>query len=168
MGSPFDLSSTEITDEQRTVEVFLQPGEFFWGDRFSRIWTILGSCVAVCVWNEGRQVGGMNHILLPGISPDGAKIQGAPAKYAVDAIDVFLKEMRREKLAPHTFVAKVFGGSSLMESVRHSVGVKNAESVRSLLAAAGIPVVAEDLGGSGHRKVIFNLDDGSAWVRNHH
>ena len=29
------------------------------------ITTILGSCVSVCLWDQARQIGGMNHILLP-------------------------------------------------------------------------------------------------------
>lgn len=157
----------DLTSEQQTIEVFLQPGEFFWGDRFSRIWTILGSCVAVCVWHAGQRVGGMNHILLPGVAPDGMPGAGAPAKYAADAIDVFLSEMKRAGLPPRTFAAKVFGGSSLLDGKGRTVGMKNVESVRALLAAASIPVIAEDLGGSGHRKVIFDISDGSAWVRNH-
>ncbi|MEC8196132.1 MAG: hypothetical protein VX228_07415, partial [Pseudomonadota bacterium] len=28
--------------------------------------TILGSCVAACMWDETAGIGGMNHFLLPG------------------------------------------------------------------------------------------------------
>ena len=46
---------------QSVIEIFLQPGELWFGDEQTRIRTILGSCVAVTLWHPGRRIGGMCH-----------------------------------------------------------------------------------------------------------
>jgi chemotaxis protein CheD len=64
--------------------------------------------------------------------------------------------------------AKVFGGAPVLGSARlggTSLGADNVELARSLLAAAGIPVVAEDTGGERGRRLIFQTDDGLAFVK---
>ena len=45
------------------------------------------------------------------------------------------------------------------------LGERNVAAARRLLAAAGIAVVAEDVGGSRGRKLVFHTDDGVALVR---
>ncbi len=43
----------------------LQPGEIFVSGNGTSITTLLGSCVAVCLWDEKKKIGGMNHVILP-------------------------------------------------------------------------------------------------------
>ncbi|MGI9213007.1 MAG: chemotaxis protein CheD, partial [Methylococcaceae bacterium] len=47
------------------IEIFLQPGEYYFSDRDTRIRTVLGSCVAITFWHPGILVGGMCHFMLP-------------------------------------------------------------------------------------------------------
>ena len=47
------------------IEIFLQPGDFYFGDKDTRIRTILGSCVSITLWHPTRLIGGMCHFLLP-------------------------------------------------------------------------------------------------------
>jgi chemotaxis protein CheD len=64
--------------------------------------------------------------------------------------------------------AKVFGGASVIgafRDARNQLGMKNIQIALDLLATAGIPVIAEDVGGQRGRKVIFQTHDGTAWVR---
>jgi Chemotaxis protein; stimulates methylation of MCP proteins len=48
------------------MEIFLQPGDWYFGDRDTRIRTLLGSCIAITIWHPRLLVGGMCHFLLPG------------------------------------------------------------------------------------------------------
>jgi chemotaxis protein CheD len=166
MDKTVDLSKTEVIDQRRIIDVFLQPGEHFWGDRYNRIWTILGSCVAVCIYHEEKKIGGMNHILLPGSAPEGKNDPYFPAKYADNAMQIMADEIKKLGLRPSGFTAKLFGGGNrLFENTKESVGDRNLRSVITALDALGIPVVAQDHGGNNHRKIIFDLNEGKVWVK---
>ncbi len=47
------------------MEVFLQPGELYFGDGRTRVRTLLGSCVAIAVWHPRLRIGGLCHYMLP-------------------------------------------------------------------------------------------------------
>lgn len=165
MGTTIDISQ-EITAQERRIDVFLQPGEQYWGDRNSRIWTVLGSCVSVCLHNTELKIGGMNHILLPGSAPENKRDPAFPARYADQAMSLMAKEIAHLGLKPQSFVAKVFGGGNrIKESQEKSVGERNFQSVLESLRDMGISVVAEDHGGTDHRKIIFDIEEGKVWVK---
>ena len=46
------------------IEVFLQPGELYFGDRYTRLRTLLGSCVSIVLWHREALLGGMCHYML--------------------------------------------------------------------------------------------------------
>ena len=41
------------------------PGEFYVSKSDELITTVLGSCIAACIYDEGLGIGGMNHFMLP-------------------------------------------------------------------------------------------------------
>src|SRR5260370_577160 len=45
--------------------VYLHPGQMFASTEPCVVTTILGSCVAICLWDPSTGVGGANHYLLP-------------------------------------------------------------------------------------------------------
>ncbi len=47
---------------------FLHPDRMFVSDEPTSVTTILGSCVAVCLWDTARRIGGINHCLLSEVS----------------------------------------------------------------------------------------------------
>ncbi|MGE5504661.1 MAG: chemotaxis protein CheD, partial [Actinomycetota bacterium] len=51
-----------------TSQVFLTAGDVYCADRPTRISTVLGSCVAVCLVSARHRAAGMNHFVLP-LSP---------------------------------------------------------------------------------------------------
>lgn len=141
--------------------LYVQPGQM----RLStggEITTILGSCVAVCLWSH-RGIGGMNHFLLPRDAPT----PQTELRYAPTAISRLVQAMIEAGAARSTLVAKVFGGASVMASFQlpNHLGLQNAEAALRLLAAEGIAIVAQDIGGTRGRKLKFQTDDGSAIVK---
>jgi chemotaxis protein CheD len=126
--------------------------------------TVLGSCVSVCLWDPALGAGGLNHFLLPH--------QGQPgepsARYGDVAIEELLAALERLGCRRRSLRAKLFGGASVVDTGRagaDTLGMKNVAMARELLAATGIPVIGEDVGGTHGRKLVFHTDDGAAWVR---
>jgi chemotaxis protein CheD len=154
--------ASEPTD-LRTL--YLEPGGLVAAARPTEITTILGSCVAVCLWDEQQRVGGLNHFLLPS-APKG---QPLSARHGDAAIPMLLRELERLGGQRQRVRAKVFGGALMMGPPRPGagpgLGERNAELARRLLAELGIPIVAEDLGGNSGRKLRFRTHDGTALVK---
>lgn len=144
---------------------YLHPGEIFTSAAPTEVTTILGSCVAVCLWDSQLRVGGLNHFLLP--SPPSA--EPPSARYGDTAIPWLLARLEALGSQRRTLRAKLFGGASVGPGVRSSgrmhLGERNVELARRLLAELGISVVAEDLGGTSGRKLRFRTDDGTALIK---
>ncbi|HET8707446.1 MAG TPA: chemotaxis protein CheD, partial [Pseudomonadales bacterium] len=146
-------------------EIFLHPGEVFFGERKYRIHTLLGSCVALTVWHPVRRVGGMCHCLLPRPAEhrlDPAKLDG---RYACDAIELLLKKMRDFNTRKGEYQVKLFGGAHVNAGTNLEVGVRNIEAARQLVKAVGLVIGSEHVGGKGHRRIIFDISTGDVWLK---
>jgi len=145
-------------------ELYLHPGQIFVSAEPHRVTTILGSCVSVCMWDGARGIGGLNHFLLPHWAGDGhssARFGNVAIRMLVDGL-VGLGVQRRR------LQAKVFGGACVMEAFRGTgehLGVKNVEVAARMLHDEGVDVVARDVGGRRGRKLIFQTNEGSVWMR---
>jgi len=127
--------------------------------------TLLGSCVSVCLWDPHARAGGMNHFLLP---DGGADETGADAtRFGVHAMDCLIGEMLKLGTDPRRFVAKVFGGASVLTLTGQAAGVPaaNLAFVRTFLAREGLRVVATSVGGTLPLQLRFFTDTGKAMVR---
>lgn len=148
------------------IEIFLNPGEYYFGDRDTRIRTILGSCVSITVWHPKLLIGGMCHYMLPSRSE--REMKTGDGKYADEAFGLLLDEVRRCGTALEEYQVKLFGGGNMflrqVGAGRH-IGVKNAEAGRHLVKHYGLHLVSEHLGGAGHRTVLFDIWSGHVWVR---
>ena len=160
------------------LEIFLQPGEFYFGDENTRIRTLLGSCVAVTLWHPRLRIGGMCHYMLPNrrrkdehyMLPNRRREDEAlDGRYADEVLEMFMRELRRSHTRPADYQAKVFGGGRMFayaqKAKRHvDVSERNIDICRRLIAQHGFKIAAEDLGGDGHRNVILDLWSGDVWV----
>ena len=127
-----------------------------------RLLTLLGSCVAVCLYDPGRGVGGMNHYLLPRNNerappPDDVRFGNDALPWLIHAVEEL--GGRRERLQ-----AKLFGGAGAM-GPRNRVGWENIAFARDYLQSQNIPVLAEDVGKRVSRQVRFDTESGRAFVR---
>jgi chemotaxis protein CheD len=142
---------------------YLHAGQIIAAEAPTLVSTILGPCVAVCLWDARRRVGGMNHYMLPHWA--GQEEGGRFGNLATARLfeQVLALGSRRQNL-----VAKVFGGACVIPNLRatskQDLGAQNIEIARKTLAALAVPIVAEDVGGRRGRKVRFQTDDGAAWV----
>ncbi len=148
------------------IDIFLQPGEFYFSDSETRIRTLLGSCVAITMWHPRLQIGGMCHYLLPMRNNEHTELDG---RYANDAIQLFMIELEKTNSLPREYEVKMFGGGNQFPrqtgNNRASVPDNNIQVGRQLLKHHGFTIKAEHLGGTGHRNVIFDVWSGHVWMR---
>jgi len=143
--------------------VYLYPGMLFAEQGEHEVSTVLGSCVAVCLWDPRRRVGGMNHFLLPLWNGEGL----ASPRYGNVAIGKLVERLRELGCQPRALQAKVFGGGTVSPSGAGlwNIGERNAIVALDLLAEAGIPVVGRDLGGSQSRRIRFLTSTGEVYLK---
>jgi chemotaxis receptor (MCP) glutamine deamidase CheD len=123
--------------------------------------TLLGSCVAVCLYDPLLGAGGMNHILLSSC-PAGEK----NARCGVHAMELLINELMNLGGDRRRFIAKAFGGANVIEGVKMPpIGDRNAHFVRAFLATERIPLVAERLGGNHAVHLYFRTDTGKVNLR---
>ncbi len=144
--------------------VYLHPGQVFASSSPSVVTTILGSCVAICVFDSVLKVGGTNHYLLPYWAGDGV----SSPRFGNVAVKQLVEKLINLGSRKADLRAKLFGGACVIDAFRGRgahLGTKNVELGRTILQQEGIPVVADDVGGHRGRKVIFHTDTGVALVR---
>lgn len=152
------------------IDIFLQPGEFYFGDRDTRIRTLLGSCVSITMWHPRKLIGGMCHYLLPSRN---VEVAGLPdGRYAEDAIALFLKEIRAEGTRPAEYQVKLFGGGNMFLEANkrikddcRDVPCRNRSIARQLIHQHGFVIASEHMGGFGHRQIMFDVWSGNVWVK---
>ncbi|BES69088.1 chemoreceptor glutamine deamidase CheD [Marinobacter nanhaiticus D15-8W] len=146
------------------IDIFLQPGDWYFGDEHTRIRTILGSCVAVSLWHPRYRRGGMCHYMLPGTNVEGRTLNG---RYGEDALQLLVQEIIRHGDQPGDYEAKLFGGADMFgaDTRDETVASRNIKAAHALIARHGLRVKSHSLGGNRYRQLIFKLADGSVWVR---
>lgn len=129
--------------------------------------TLLGSCIAVCVYDSRRAIGGMTHFLMPSPSVEDTHrfpdLAHGEFPFGEDAIRALVNEISAMGGGLDRMEAKVFGGADVM-SVLSSVGQRNIACALSVLTDLQIPVRARDVGGTVSRRVYFQPINGRVWV----
>jgi len=137
------------------------PGEYYVSNENLVIMTVLGSCIAACLWDSRMRVGGMNHFMLP----DGDSID-VSGRYGSYAMELLINEMLKQGARRETMQAKIFGGAQVMHSfTTMNVGERNTQFVVNYLHTERIPVVSEDVLDIYPRKVCFFPVTGKAMVK---
>jgi chemotaxis protein CheD len=150
-------------------EIFLNPGEFYFGDDKNNIGTILGSCIAICLWHPRLHIGGMSHFVLPNrqVPLESDQI----GRYAGGCIQLFLAHTQSRGTMLKDYIAKIFGGSNTLEELvkndGDSIGERNAQAAMQLLMEQGVNINVADVGESGYRRITFDLSNGDVWVKRH-
>ena len=155
--------------------IFVMPGEIWFGPGPGRIHTLLGSCLAVCVWHPRRKLGGLCHFLLPssGYRRDHNPGQALNPRYGDEALQAMLLFMHEANTYPHDYQYKLFGAGSFITTPKRPspfvpqrlpVGEQNILAARNWLQALGVTALTEDLGGVESRRIVLDLSTGTVWV----
>ena len=129
--------------------------------RDATISTILGSCVACCLWDPVARVGGMNHILLA-ITPNCPDM--TPSLTAMNAMELLINDMLKLGAFRRRLLAKAFGGASMISGLSE-IGAANGTFLLNYLEREGIECVSQSLGGARARHIVFTPATGAVRMK---
>jgi chemotaxis protein CheD len=129
------------------------------GEADVMISTLLGSCVAVCLYDPLAKLGGMNHFLLGEPGADQRVSAEGMARYGVHAMELLINAMMQRGAMRTRLQAHLYGGANIVAGLG-SIGSSNAAFARRFMQDEGIAVGHTDLGGTSARKVEFLPFDG--------
>ena len=143
-------------------KVFVLPGEMAISRQPTEIATLLGSCVAVCLYNKKIKAGGLNHFMLPSGSKESMK-----GKYGDYATEKLVEMMRRLDPDLRNLEAYIFGGAAVVGHLNTGVGIgiNNIEMADTMMKKHGIHVARREVGGEKGRKIFFNSETGNVELR---
>jgi len=150
---------------QRQVIAKVLPGEFYVSKNDEVISTVLGSCIAACIYDDKLGVGGMNHFMLPiekGVEPTSA--HNLNCRYGNWAMEFLINEVLKNGASRQNLKIKLFGGGKIILPMT-DIGLGNIGFADSYVPEGGRELVSHDVGGPWPRKVNFNPQTGKAQVK---
>ncbi len=147
------------------VHVKLLPGEYYVTTSDEVISTVLGSCVAACIWDPVARIGGMNHFMIPtdGRQKTEAGAIDDAARYGMFAMEFLINKILRHGGERARLKTKIAGGGHVMP-ISTDIGQRNIDFVRQYMAAEGLALTSEHVGGPYPMKLLFHPLDGRARV----
>jgi len=128
--------------------------------------TLLGSCVAACIFDLSAGWGGLNHFLLPCGGPDEPDLGDTATRYGNYAMEALINDLLKQGARRENITVKVFGGANVIEtSSKHMIGSRNADFVLEFLKAEKFRVSGQHLGGDRPRRILFNPTTGKVQMQ---
>jgi chemotaxis protein CheD len=137
---------------------FLYPSAIFAHKEPHIVDTILGSCVAVCLYDPIKKMGSINHFMLPFWNGTGL----ASPKYGNIAIPKIIDQMLAMGSNLNDLQAKIFGGGEVVETKSNMfrIGERNIEIAINTLKEHKIKITGQSVGGKNGRKIRYNTETG--------
>ncbi len=149
----------------RTKTVHIPIGEFRVSvDPADILFTCVGSCVAVALYDSREKIAGLLHVVLPG-HREHERGDDRNAFYADTGVPLLIREMERHGADRDRITAIVAGGACLVAGGNPDIGVGNSEKCLALLTDAGIPVLRQETGGIEGRAVEITIAGGAVRIR---
>ncbi|MBY4892705.1 chemotaxis protein CheD [Rhodobacteraceae bacterium N5(2021)] len=121
--------------------------------------SILGSCVAACVRDPERRIGGMNHFLLPGSDPR----DSGNVRYGAKSMEDLINALLRKGADRRRLEVWLFGGANVL-GTQTGVGAANSAFAMEFVKTEGFTLRGSDLGGTLGRRIRFTPFKGTAQV----
>lgn len=133
---------------------YLYPGNIAAFKEETVISTLLGSCVAVALYDPDMKIGGLNHYLLPEPTPH----EKISPRYGTVAISELISNLKRLGANTNNLKAKIYGGGNVIASALSgpSIGSLNIAVAEKILKQLNIPIVEKNVGGTKARTIKFN------------
>src|SRR5574344_514284 len=151
--------------------VIIYPGEFYTTKKDEIISTVLGSCVAIALFDTKKQFGGMNHFMLAKDSKLTAGTADLMGRFGEYALELLINDMLKNGSMKKDLTAKVFGGSNVLNfppAAGPQVGDLNIKFAFDYLQQENIPVTTSDTGGIEPRKIFYEPETAKIWLKRIH
>ncbi len=155
-----------------TRRIVIEPGEYYVSRKPEVISTLLGSCVAACLYDPVNRIFGMNHFLLAyrHHSQNVPIIQSEEGRYGIYAMELLINAMMKMGANKLNLRAKCFGGGNVLKlredkENQKTVGDVNVDFIKEFLKNEKIPIVNSSLGGNHGRNVHFVGTDYSVFIK---
>ncbi len=130
----------------------------------------LGSCIALILYDEKTETGGMAHIALSNSKVNREKSIKKPGYFVDTCVPEILKKI--QKCSPgierKKLKAYIIGGASICEDQDFfKIGENNIKNTKKLLNEIGIRISKEDTGKNISRTVEFEVSTGRITISNH-
>lgn len=139
------------------MEYFLKPGYIIVYQIPAVVYIVLGSCVAVSLWDKELKIGGLCHYQFP--TPP--KKTDPTARFGSVAIPKLYRMLLEEGARAEYIEAQIFGGADQPGS---DMGNQNVEKAREVLDRMDLRVVSMDVGGEKGRKVVYHVHTNQALI----
>lgn len=138
-------------------KIYIFPGNLEVSKKPCQLKTILGSCVAVCLWDNKLHYGGMNHFMLPLWNGEGL----ASPKYGNIAIEKLVNKMLWSGSSIENLEAKIFGGGNVLDTGNslYNIGGRNIEIALSMIKEYGIKITNSSTGGKRGRVILMDTSN---------
>jgi chemotaxis protein CheD len=150
-------------------KVFLHPGDFVFGEPGTHIHTVLGSCIAICLWHPVLHIGGMCHYVLPFRPKNEPRPAEPDGRYGDEAMQLFDMALRLHQTEYRQYQSKIFGGANMFgnraDSNETLIGEKNAAKAMQLLMERNVEIKVVHVGEQGHRRIAMDVGTGDVWVK---
>ncbi|MCK9636952.1 MAG: chemotaxis protein CheD [Methylobacter tundripaludum] len=162
----------QIGQYQGLPRIIIDPGESYVTKKDEIISTLLGSCVAACLYDPVNHVIGMNHFLLAQqhAAHNAALLGSEGGRYGIHAMELLINQMLKQGAQRIHLKAKAFGGGDVLKLGNElrggqSIGAVNCEFIKTFLRTECIPLIASALGGPIGRNIFFLASDFSVYVK---
>lgn len=144
--------------------ITIYAGEYYISIKKEIISTVVGSCVAICLFDKTSDIGGMNHYMLPYNTSE----NNISNRYGITSITNLLRDMEKLGASRENIQAKIFGGGNVLTTAnikRVKVGDLNIAFARKYLSENNIEILNEDVGDTIGRNITYISSTQTVFVK---
>ena len=136
---------------------FLQSGQYYIATSPMILETLVGSCVAVCIYNRKNGSAAMNHFLLG--RPERAN-NGDIGTFGTTSTEYIISRLLKEDPVVSHYRAQVFGGAAVLKNLQKTsdIGADNLAGAMEVLKRYHIRTQVSQTGGNRGRRICFDTD----------
>jgi chemotaxis protein CheD len=126
----------------------------------------LGSCIAVGLYDQPTQVGGMLHYQLPSSKMEPERAQEKPFMFADTGMEMLINKLVSMGAKKRRMVVKIAGGASMETGPKgFDIGKRNHLAIRKIMWRHGMFIDSEDVGGFSPRNMYLDIGTGTVMIK---
>ncbi len=152
--------------------IYLQQGELCSSSSGVVVSTVLGSCLAITMYNKNTGFGIISHCMLPKCKHGIAGCNDCTAiyRYVDCTILKMIEKFNAMKIKRDDIEVKMFGGADVLKPVDNiknagSVGSQNVLTALTNIEKYNLKLVSSDVGGEKGRRIFFKTNTGEVFVK---